>query len=100
MSGVIFIHSYTWPWAIVMPKFFVFSKSSFPGSSDVKGTKINAFDTTSSPSSSVTIFLTCALEQLCPTQMTYWAKKYVTILTRAAHWKTYYRGPHIEWLTL
>jgi len=24
------------------------------------------------------------LNQLCPTQMTYWAKKIVTILTRAA----------------
>jgi len=25
------------------------------------------------------------LVQLCPTQMAYWAKNYVTILTRAAH---------------
>ena len=25
------------------------------------------------------------LNQLCPTQMAYWAKNYVTILTRAAH---------------
>ena len=29
------------------------------------------------------------LDQLCPTQMAYWAKKYVTILTRAAHSVTY-----------
>ena len=29
------------------------------------------------------------LNQLCPTQMAYWAKKYVTILTRTAHWMTY-----------
>jgi len=28
------------------------------------------------------------------------SKKYVTILTGAAHWTTYYWGPHIEWLTL
>jgi len=27
--------------------------------------------------------------QLCPTQMAYWAKNYVTILTTAAHWITY-----------
>jgi len=26
------------------------------------------------------------LDQLCPTQMAYWAKKYVTISTRAEHW--------------
>ena len=39
------------------------------------------------------------LGQICPTQMAYWAKNYVTILTRAANWKTYW-GPHIEWLTL
>jgi len=25
----------------------------------------------------------------CLTQMTYWTKNYVTILTRAAHWMTY-----------
>jgi len=25
-------------------------------------------------------------EQLCPTQISYWTKKYVTIWTRAAHW--------------
>jgi len=30
--------------------------------------------------------------------MAYWAKKYVTNLTRAAHWMTYYWGPHTEWL--
>jgi len=29
------------------------------------------------------------LEQLYPTQMAYWAKKYVTMLTRPAHWMTY-----------
>ena len=28
------------------------------------------------------------LHQLCPTQMAYWAKNYVTILTRSAHWIT------------
>ena len=32
------------------------------------------------------------LDQLCPTQMTYWAKNYATILTRAAHWMAYYWG--------
>jgi len=32
--------------------------------------------------------------QLCPTQTAYWAKKFVTMLTRAAHWITYYWGPH------
>jgi len=26
------------------------------------------------------------LDQLCPTQMSYWAKTYVTIWTRTAHW--------------
>ena len=30
------------------------------------------------------------LNQLCPTQMAYWDKNYVTILTRAAHWMAYY----------
>jgi len=30
------------------------------------------------------------LDQLCPTQMAYWAKKYVTILTSAAHWMVYF----------
>jgi len=39
------------------------------------------------------------LRQLCPTQMAYWAKHYVIILTRAVHWITYW-GPHIEWPTL
>jgi len=34
-------------------------------------------------------FLDHYLEQLCPTQMTYWAKINVTILTRAAHWMAY-----------
>jgi len=29
------------------------------------------------------------LGQLCPTQMAYWAKVYVTIFIRAAHWTTY-----------
>jgi len=29
------------------------------------------------------------LYQLCPTEMAYWAKNYVIISTRAAHWKTY-----------
>jgi len=29
------------------------------------------------------------LDQLCPTQMAYWAKIYVTILTMAAHWRAY-----------
>jgi len=29
------------------------------------------------------------IAQLCPTQMAYWAKNYITILTRAAHWMTY-----------
>jgi len=35
-----------------------------------------------------TIFLALffALNQLCPTQMAYWAKNYVTIFTRAEHW--------------
>jgi len=28
------------------------------------------------------------LDQLCPTQMAYWAKNYVIVLTRAAHWMT------------
>ena len=28
---------------------------------------------------------TIALDQLCPSQMAYWAKTYATILTRAAH---------------
>jgi len=27
-------------------------------------------------------------------------KRYVAILARAAHWKTYLWGPHIEWLAL
>jgi len=27
--------------------------------------------------------------QLCPTQMAYWAKIYVNISTRAAHWRIY-----------
>jgi len=39
------------------------------------------------------------LDQVCPTQMAYWAKTYVAILNRAAHSMTYW-GPHIEWLTL
>jgi len=26
------------------------------------------------------------LDQLCPSQMAYWAKNYVTIFTRATHW--------------
>ena len=38
------------------------------------------------------------IEMLCPTQMAYWAKNYVTILTRAlneillraAHWMAYF----------
>jgi len=30
-----------------------------------------------------------ALVQLCPTQMAYWAKNYVNVLTWAAHWMTY-----------
>jgi len=34
------------------------------------------------------------LNQLCPTQMAYWAKKYVTILTRAAHWIILLRAAH------
>jgi len=29
------------------------------------------------------------LNQLCPTQMAYWAKNHVAILTRAAHLMTY-----------
>jgi len=29
------------------------------------------------------------LKQLCPTQMAYWAYNYVTILIRAAQWRTY-----------
>jgi len=35
--------------------------------------------------------ISCAVvfDQLCPTQMAYWAKYCVTILTRAAHWRTY-----------
>ena len=40
------------------------------------------------------------LGQLCPNQMTYWAKKHVTVLTRAAHWRPCQWGSHIEWLTL
>ena len=47
---------------------------------------------------SPTMFM--CLAQLCPTQMAYWAKNYVTVLARAAHWMTYYWGPHIEWLIL
>ena len=30
------------------------------------------------------------LEQLYPTQMAYWDKDYVSILTRAAHWMAYF----------
>jgi len=30
-----------------------------------------------------------ALEQLCPTRMACWAKYHVTVLPRAARWKTY-----------
>jgi len=37
------------------------------------------------------------LIQLCPTQMAYWGKKYVTILTRAAYWMTYLWATH--WMT-
>jgi len=33
---------------------------------------------------SPTMFM--CLAQLCPTQMAYWAKNYVTVLARAAHW--------------
>jgi len=29
------------------------------------------------------------LDQLCPTQMAYWAKNHVAILTRTAHLMTY-----------
>jgi len=29
------------------------------------------------------------LEQLCPIQMAYWAKRHVAILTRGAHLMTY-----------
>jgi len=32
--------------------------------------------------------------------MAYWTKKYVTILTRATHWMTYYWGLHVAWLAL
>jgi len=31
-----------------------------------------------------------SVDQLCPTQMAYWANNYVTILTRAAHWMAYF----------
>jgi len=34
--------------------------------------------------------VTQCLVWLCPTQTAYWVKHYVTILTRAAHWMTYY----------
>jgi len=34
--------------------------------------------------------LKITLEQLCATQTAYWAKDYVTILTRAAHWMAYF----------
>jgi len=30
------------------------------------------------------------LDQLCPTQMAYWAKNYVTVLTGAAHGMAYF----------
>ena len=30
----------------------------------------------------------------------YWTKNYVTILTKAANWMTYYWGPCIQWLAL
>ena len=39
------------------------------------------------------------LDQLCPTEIGYWAKNYVTVLTRTAHWMTYYWEPRIECLT-
>jgi len=29
------------------------------------------------------------LRQLCPAKMAYWAKNYVTVLPRAAHWMAY-----------
>jgi len=35
------------------------------------------------------VALNLLLNQLCPTQMAYWAKNYVIILTRTAHWMTY-----------
>ena len=35
-------------------------------------------------------FVIIGLVQLCPTHVAYWAKNYVTILTRAAHWMTYF----------
>jgi len=31
----------------------------------------------------------CGLDQLCPTQMAYWAKTHVAILTKAAHLMIY-----------
>jgi len=49
------------------------------------------------------VVLTVTYRQLCPTQMAYWAKKYVTNLTRAAQWMACYWGPRfdwIDWLTL
>ena len=38
-----------------------------------------------------------ALDQLCPTEIAYWAKNYVTILTRAARWMTYFYLKLTHW---
>jgi len=35
-----------------------------------------------------------SLNQLRPIQMAFWAKTYVTSLTRAAHWMTLWRAAH------
>jgi len=37
-----------------------------------------------------TSFQSKFLEQLCPAEVAYWVKNYVAILTRAAHWMTYF----------
>jgi len=31
-----------------------------------------------------------ALDQLCPTEIFYWVRSYITILMRVAHWMTYF----------
>jgi len=36
------------------------------------------------------------LNQLCPTQMAYWTRNYVTVFSRVAHWMTYYWGLYVE----
>jgi len=42
------------------------------------------------PTQILVVVMYVRIEQVCPTQMGYWAKKYVTILTRAAQWMAYF----------